>query len=218
MKNAVVAVLLTVLTAAPSTALASVADEADATGSVMVIGDSHVERLGPMIDRAVRASGRESLGYLARRGWSASRYVREDDMAERLTENGRPDVVVISLGGNDRCRNRVIYEKQLRWVVDQAREAGATRIVWLGPAASDVERSEQAQMVGEWHEHNAEWQSEILPGLGVEWIDSRPMTQDGHAVDGIHFTVRAYRAWCEGALAQARLLDVAETERTSAQV
>ncbi|MEZ4338465.1 MAG: SGNH/GDSL hydrolase family protein [Sandaracinaceae bacterium] len=214
MHHAVLALVLVVLTA-PATAFATVDGEGEPTTSVMVIGDSHVERLGPMIDRAVRESGHVSLGYVARRGWSARRYVRADDMAERLSEHGRPDVVVVSLGGNDRCSNRIIYEKQLRWVVDQAHEAGATRIVWLGPATSDVEVSERAQSVGEWHEHNADWQSEILPELGVEWIDSRPMTLEGHGRDGIHFTIGAYRAWCQGALAQARLIDVGDREQSA---
>ncbi|MCB9592550.1 MAG: SGNH/GDSL hydrolase family protein [Sandaracinaceae bacterium] len=217
MRNATIALLL-LTTATPSLAMAS-----EAHPTVRVIGDSHVERLGPMIDRAVAEEGYESLGHLARRGWSASRYIRENDMTERLTENGAPDIVVISLGGNDRCGNRVIYRKQLEWVVAEAREAGAQRIVWLGPAASDMERSETSQMVGTWHERSAEWQSEILPELGVEWIDSRPMTQDGHGIDGIHFTVRAYRVWCQGALAAAHLIDAAPAdvvavERTSAHV
>jgi lysophospholipase L1-like esterase len=179
---------------------------AQATPAVRVVGDSHVERLGPMIDQAVRDAGYESLGHLARRGWSTGRYVRTGDLRERLAEGGRPDVVVVSLGGNDRCASRIVYRKQLAWIVDEARAAGAERVVWLGPAASDVERSEYAEWVGGWHERNAEWQQEILPDLGVEWIDSRPLTRGGQSDDGIHFTREAYAAWCADALAQARLL------------
>lgn len=178
---------------------------AQATPTVRVVGDSHVERLGPMIDRAVRDAGLASLGHLARRGWSTGRYVRTGDLAERLREGGRPDVVVVSLGGNDRCRHPVVYRKQLAWVVDEARAAGAARVVWLGPAASDAARSEYAEFVGGWHERNAEWQREILPALGVEWIDSRPLTRGAQGEDGIHFTREGYASWCEGALARARL-------------
>ena len=200
MRTALIALLL--LTT-PCTALAS---DADTKTSVMVIGDSHIERLGPMIDRAVEHEGYESLGHLARRGWSTARYIREADLVERLTENGTPDIVVISLGGNDRCRSEDRYREQLTWIVDRVREAGVQRIVWLGPAASDMERSERAQMVGEWHERMAEWQSQMLPELGVEWIDSRPLTQSGHGMDGIHFTGRAYSTWMRGALREANIL------------
>jgi len=200
LRTALVALLLL---SVPSTALASTPE----APSVFVIGDSHIERLGPMIDRAVAEEGYTSLGHLARRGWSTGRYVREADLVERLTENGAPDIVVISLGGNDRCRDDARYREQLAWIVDRVHEAGAQRIVWLGPASSDMERSERAQLVGEWHERNADRQAEILPSLGVEWIDSRPMTQEGHGVDGIHFTYRAYTAWCRGALEAAHLVD-----------
>ena len=172
---------------------------------VMIVGDSHIERLGPMMSRAVQEDGLESLGSLARRGWSTARYVREGDLQQRLTENGTPDIVIISLGGNDRPRNMTRYREQLAWVVGQVREAGATRIIWLGPAASDMARSERARMVGEWHEHNADWQSQILPEMGVEWLDSRDFTHTGHGMDGIHFTVRAYRSWCHAALQAAHI-------------
>ena len=218
MRTALIALLLLTI---PTAALAS---DADARASVMVVGDSHIERLGPMIDRAVERQGYQSLGHLARRGWSTARYVRQADLVERLTENGTPDIVVISLGGNDRCQNEARYREQLEWIVDRVREAGVQRIIWLGPAASDMERSERARWVGEWHERNADLQSEILPELGVEWIDSRPLTQRGHGVDGIHFTVRAYTRWMRSALREANILptpvDAGDpaTARTSLEV
>ncbi len=204
MRTVLIALLLLTV---PTSALAS---DADARTSVMVVGDSHIERLGPMIDRAVEREGYQSLGHLARRGWSTARYVRQGDLRERLTENGTPDIVVISLGGNDRPRSQERYRRQLAWIVEQVREAGARRVIWLGPAASDLARSDRAQMVGTWHEHNADWQSEILPQLGVEWIDSRPLTQRGHGRDGIHFTARAYARWMDGALREARILPTPE--------
>jgi len=209
--------LALLLVAIPSPALASTPE----APGVFVVGDSHIERLGPMIDRAVADEGYTSLGHLARRGWSTGRYVREGDLVERLTEHGRPDIVVISLGGNDRCRNDARYREQLEWVVARVREAGAQRIVWLGPASSDMERSERAAFVGEWHERNADRQADILPGLGVEWIDSRPMTREGHGMDGIHFTYGAYTAWCRGALEAAHLVEPPATpgvERTAMAV
>ncbi|GAB5549515.1 MAG: hypothetical protein SangKO_092750 [Sandaracinaceae bacterium] len=166
---------------------------------LVVVGDSHVERLGPMLARRAEAAGLQSAGWLARRGWSTSRYVREGDLAAQLEARGRPEVVVVSLGGNDRPRNRARYQRQLAWIVRQAREAGAERVLWLGPASSDASRGPRAEMTRRWHENNADLQSEMMAELGVEWIDSRPVTHEGHGVDGIHFTGRGYVHWADHA-------------------
>lgn len=166
---------------------------------VVVVGDSHVERLGPMIARRAEAAGLESAGWLSRRGWSTRRYVREGDLAARLEEAGRPEIVVVSLGGNDRPRDLERYRRDLSWIVAQVRAAGGERILWLGPAASDASRGPRAEATGRWHERNAELQAELVPALGVTWIDSRPATHEGHGRDGIHFTGRGYVGWADHA-------------------
>ncbi|MBX3275763.1 MAG: SGNH/GDSL hydrolase family protein [Sandaracinaceae bacterium] len=203
------ALALALASTLPAAAHATADEAARPALAVRIVGDSHVARLGPRIERAVRDEGAVSLGYLSRRGWSTGRYVRANDLVDRMTENGRPDVVVVSLGGNDRCASRAVYAAQLARVVAAAREAGATRVVWLGPAASDGERSEYARHVADWHERNADWQRELLPAMGVEWIDSRPLTRGGHGADGIHFTPSGYDAWSARALARVRLRDAA---------
>ena len=176
-------------------------DEArPAAARVFIVGDSHVQMLGPLLTRQLRSDGFDVIGYEARPGWSSLRYQRAGDLAELLEANGSPEVVVVSLGGNDIPASRERYRAHLEWVVSQARAAGAQKIVWLGPATSDTDASERAAVVGARHEQNAEWQAELLPTLGVRWIDSRPCTNAHHGRDGIHFTRTGYDCWTHGVL------------------
>ncbi len=168
--------------------------------SVFIVGDSHVQMLGPTLGRRLEAAGVEVAGYEARPGWSTARYQRSGDLQDVLERAGRPEIVVVSLGGNDFVGSAETYYAQLAWVVDRARAAGAQQIVWLGPATSDEAAGARAAEVALRHEHNAELQAELLPALGVTWIDSRPMTEADHRRDGVHFTRAGYVRWAQGAL------------------
>lgn len=165
---------------------------------VFVVGDSHVFQLGPALSRLLEEDGIEVEGWESRHGWSTARYREAGDLREVLELNGSPEVVVISLGGNDFVRSEEQYRRQLTWIVEEARSAGALEIVWLGPATSDVDRGELAEITAARHERNAELQAEILPELGVHWVDSRPVTYEGHAHDGVHFTRSGYHTWACG--------------------
>ena len=107
-------------------------EELPAAARVVVLGDSHVERLGPMLERAVRQNGHQSVDSLARRGWSTRRYLREGDLDRQLAARGRPNLALVSLGGNDRTRSDEVYAEQLGAIVRELRDAGVERIVWLG--------------------------------------------------------------------------------------
>lgn len=167
---------------------------------VFIVGDSHVEMLGPSLARRLRAQGFDVLGHESRRGWSTMRYREEGDLRELLVRAGRPELVVVSLGGNDRVESAEAYAEHLRWIVGEARAAGAQRIVWLGPATSDARRGARAAATSARHERNADWQREILPRLDVRFVDSRPFTVEHHARDGIHFDRTGYAAWADAVL------------------
>lgn len=193
------ALSLLALLAAP--ALARAHEPADDARSVFIVGDSHVEMLGPMLTRRLEGAGARVLGHESRRGWSTARYRAAGDLGRLLEERGRPELVIVCLGGNDRTSDPTEYAEELRWIVDQARGAGAEEIVWIGPASSDATAGETAAATGARHERNASWQSELVPALGVRWIDSRPVTLEHHGRDGVHFTRRGYAAWTDGVLA-----------------
>lgn len=181
-------------------ACAQAAAEGGSEPRVFILGDSHVQMLGPILSRQLEEERIRVVGHESRPGWSTQSYRRTGDLRVLLERRGRPEIVVVSLGGNDWPGSEERYRSQLRWVVEEARAAGAERILWLGPATSAVERSPQAAEVGARHERNAEWQRQLLPQLGVVWIDSRPMTRRFHAPDGIHFTRSGYRTWARGVL------------------
>lgn len=176
-------------------ALAQRSEVVDERPGVFIVGDSHVRMLGPMLRDQLEDGGLRVLGYESRPGWSTARYQRAADLREVLLANGRPEIVVVSLGGNDFVRSREAYREQLAWIVAEARSAGAREVIWVGPATSDATVSERAARTGARHEHNAELQRELLPGLGVRWVDSRPMTESRHGADGVHFTREGYVGW-----------------------
>lgn len=184
--------------------LLSLASRAEAQGaavpSVFVVGDSHVEMVGPMLTARLGEAGFRALGYEARRGWSTRRYREAGDLRALLQRRGRPEIVIVSLGGNDRVSSPERYAEDLAWVVAQARAAGARQLVWLGPASSDASVGPRAAFTGARHEENAELQRELLADLGVRWIDSRPLTQTHHGSDGVHFTRTGYSTWTAGVL------------------
>ncbi len=201
MRPALVPLLLlaVVLSLLPRPALAqtetpetSETDEAVETDRVVILGDSHAQSLGPLLEGVARGHGLRPLGTVARPGWSTKRYLRTGRLGELLTTWGRPGLVLIALGGNDRPRTREAYAAQLRQVVEAAWESGARRVIWVGPATSSHARARATALR---HDRNAAWQRAIVPGLGVEWIDSRPLTQAGHRGDGVHFTIAGYRGW-----------------------
>ncbi|MGE0787722.1 MAG: SGNH/GDSL hydrolase family protein [Sandaracinaceae bacterium] len=196
MRRLLLAVLLALT---PAVAAAQRAAE-PAAPRVFVVGDSHVRMLGPSLLRRLETFGAEPAGFESRVGWSTRRYRREGDLGALLEANGRPEIVVVSLGGNDVVADEARYAEDLTWVVEQARGAGAQTILWLGPATSDADRSERAERTGERHEANAELQAELLPPMGVRWIDSRPLTESHHRRDGVHFTRTGYRLWAVAAL------------------
>ncbi len=171
--------------------------------NVVIIGDSHVEAMGPQLTQKLPTVGVRVMGYTTRRGWSTDRYNGRGDLARLVTRpehggSGTPDAVVVSLGGNGRPRSKSSYRSILQRAVNKIRESGVQRIVWVGPATSVAERSAAAADAHRRHEQNAEWQRELLPQMGVTWIDSRPMTRSGHAPDGVHFTFReGYPRWAD---------------------
>lgn len=167
--------------------------------SVFVVGDSHVFHLGREINDVLEKEGFEGAGYESRHGWSTDRYGRAGDLTQLLVESGSPEIVVVSLGGNDSVRSRAVYRAQIESVVEQVRAAGARQIVWIGPAESDAEI---AAFTAERHERNAELQREILAELGVTWIDSRPHTHAHRVHDGVHFTRDGYEVWACGVCGQ----------------
>jgi len=153
---------------------------------VHMIGDSHMEALGPRLLDALPAA-RYDVTYEFHRGYSTQR-------AAEAFSGSVADVYVVELGGNDRGdqdMERAALVRQLRQVNP------ASRIVWFGPpravkAPFDLYHDQQAASQGL---QFAALTRNASTRFG--WFDSRPWTQTGHGPDGVHFTMTAYRTWAQ---------------------
>lgn len=161
--------------------------------SYLLIGDSHMEALGPRLQQMLGGKGHR-VGFVAHRGWSVRRYVRERNLERTVWARQPYDTVVIELGGNDGVSvpSPEQHAEEMRALVEQLIRSGAigegTRVVWFGPAVADSTRTD--------HDAIAEIQRRVSP---VKWIDSRPLTKKAYLrSDRLHFTGEGYTHWAEG--------------------
>lgn len=154
---------------------------------IALIGDSQSEALWPRVKKLLPPSI-EVVLTRTQRGWSESNYMKEGLLPQQLAET-RPDLVVIELGGNNATLNTEKYASYVNWMLKAARDSGATRVLYLGPAAATKEP----------YASNKVWTRGAQPAIlsaspDVVWVDSFPHTQSGH-VDGVHFGAKTYDAW-----------------------
>ena len=154
---------------------------------VALIGDSQSEALWPRVKKLLPPNI-EVVLTRTQRGYAESHYRKEDLLPAQLAE-ARPDLVVIELGGNNATLHTDKYRDAVSWMLDAARNSGASRVLYLGPAAATKEP----------YASNKTWTRAAQQAFFAErpeivWMDSFPHTQSGH-VDGVHFGPRTYDAW-----------------------
>jgi len=159
----------------------------------ILIGNSHMEALGPRLKRALEQRGHRVTKVDARRGWSVPRWVRSGDL-RRL--RGVRHRVVVELGGNDGVPplpSRADHAEDIAAALDQLIDSGIISgprdVIWVGPAVADApERTD--------HDAISQYQKTIVPALGMKWVDSRPLTSK-HLLrrDRIHFSREGYDQW-----------------------
>lgn len=151
---------------------------------VHFIGDSHGQVLGKRI-----AAAFPGATIVAHPGWSEARYLASGE----LTRLDGADLVVYQLGGNNFTLSAAAYKRTLERLV---RAAGRAQVLWIGPStATDAAVSAR-------HEATAALQARLLPGMGVTWFDSRPVTRTGHRSDGVHFA--DYGPWANAIIEAIR--------------
>jgi lysophospholipase L1-like esterase len=146
--------------------------------TINIIGDSHTGALGPRL--RVLLAGND-VWFDSFPGFSTARVLGELEKQEL-----RPaDLTVVILGGNDfgdRTRERT-------HLLEFLAEKHAGQILWVSPAYS-MDTGVDAR-----HRLQADAQREQFELIGMDWIDSYPATQQGHARDGVHFTSAGYDTW-----------------------
>lgn len=156
---------------------------------VAVIGNSHMEALGPRLSRLLPgALGVTLTNVEARRGWSTRRYLQSGDIPG-LARGA--DVVIVELGGNDASAH-IGANDHAQDVFSFLRQVGDKKVVWIGPGVTtrvDLEARRAPIRDG---------QRAALRAAGQTWVDARPMTSTRLlAPDGVHFRGDGYDAWAE---------------------
>jgi len=156
---------------------------------VVIIGDSHMEALGPRLARRLPSDTGVTVQHVEpRRGWSARRYVREGGIRS-LTRGA--DVVIIELGGNDAAASigPARHAQDIATLMDQAAPAS---VIWVGPGVTlrpDLEAARAPLRAT---------QRQVVPARGGAWIDSQPMTRESDlAPDRVHFRRAGYAWWTD---------------------
>lgn len=164
--------------------------------TLALIGDSHAQAIWPRVQRALASTEYSVVLLEANPGWSEASYRSRAPELPAQLKQAAPNVVVFGLGGNAQKTGEA-YAEDVRWLVAAAKDAGAKRIIWYGPATSVASINLDAATR---HERTADAQKILLPELGVEWYDSRPLTMTEHRSDGVHFTPAGYDRWANAFL------------------
>lgn len=154
---------------------------------VALLGDSHMEALGPRLRRLLEDRlGVRVVNVEARRGWSTRRFVQSGDVP-RLTAG--VDVAIVELGGNDAAAGigGAAHAVDVKALLGQVR---APRVIWIGPGVT--KRSDLEAARGPIRDA----QREAVEGHGAAWIDGQPLTRESELRrDRIHFSGDGYTAW-----------------------
>ncbi|MAG27401.1 hypothetical protein CMI47_17860 [Candidatus Pacearchaeota archaeon] len=186
---------------------------------ILLVGDSQLDgsyTLGGRLAELLRKRG-FTVQLLARYGKGAATggsYF----LAERLPsalKSFKPDLVVVSLGGNDASRHhpsskRAAYQKIIRAWAKLIQASGAD-LIWFTPSTADNRAYEAKRQKIREHLRSA------LEPMGVTVYDHSDLTRDiprrklssTGAADGVHFNRPEYERWAkrvnEGPLASLRL-------------
>ena len=151
--------------------------------TIALIGDSHTEAYFPHLRSILETNGHQVVGQVSKRGWATYSFNKDPSYIREAIERN-PDVILVSLGGNNSKLNAG-YGKAVTEFLSNIGYP-RKRVIWVGPAKAireDVERR---------HKWTNEWLKDNLPN-NIIYIDSYDFTQQGHAPDGVHFTSSFYK-------------------------
>jgi len=158
---------------------------------IALLGDSHSTVLFPYLAPKLEAAGHQVVAQEKHSGWGVKTYLKNNTVPNTLT-GVAPDLVVVELGGNNTNFNTESYRDEMALLLAQLKAVGAKKVLWFGPATSDPNID---SYTANRHDKTAVLQAQLLPAMGVKWIDSRPATLTGQRSDGVHFTTSAYHHW-----------------------
>jgi|GEM_PF-5922872 len=153
---------------------------------IALLGDSHVEALGPLLTQIVRKRGSE-LNYEAHRGSFTRDWAENAKWGDWLNEF-RPDRVVIVLGTNDALApNPDAHRPHFGAFIERVRKQTRAIIVWIEPPRLPrLERKDKLRLVRE----------NIRSLRNVIVVDGSSLVFD-IGRDQLHPTSVGYRKWAD---------------------
>jgi lysophospholipase L1-like esterase len=147
---------------------------------VLLVGDSQALGLSPALEGALRRAGHELVGHAAENGISTRRLAEELARAPE-TQNLRPDLAIVLVGGND------VVSTHLPAAIVALRAQLPAHVIWVGPLHSTDPD------VAERHASVAGVQRALAGQVGYTWVDGAALAAGlPLAQDGVHFTRDGY--------------------------
>jgi len=154
---------------------------------IALIGDSHMQALGPRLKALFRG---EDVSIVANPGWSLARFLSEGNLP--IAAN-YANLVVFEIGGNDALTDRMTAQTRLATALSLLRSGAANgaRVVLVGPPTAD------RPDVDVRHQNATSNQASLWRSVGFDnFIDSRDVTAGAPMRDDdVHFTGAGYDAW-----------------------
>jgi hypothetical protein len=156
-----------------------------------LIGDSHARVVFRTMEKLLPQAGFNPIYKKAENGWGLKKHI-DRGLLPSLRQ-AKPEVILVSLGGNNQKTKTADYQKTVDQLLSTAKAIGS-RIIWVGPTTSDTARAASTERRHEW---THQFLQKYLPSKGIDYINMRYFTQSGWKSDGVHYPSSKYKRWAE---------------------
>jgi len=156
-----------------------------------LIGDSHAKVVFRTMEKLLPQTGFNPVYKKAENGWGLKKHI-DRGLLPSLRQ-AKPEVIVVSLGGNNQRTKTAEYQETVDQLLSTAKDIGS-RIIWVGPTTSDTSRAPSTEGRHEW---THQFLQKYLPSKGIDYISMRYFTQSGWNNDGVHYPSSKYKKWAE---------------------
>ena len=153
---------------------------------ILLIGDSHGYYTLPLLTDLLVEEDHE-VDYLYNNGWASYSYTQKPNELKAKLEKD-PDLVIVSLGGNNHYLNQDIYGTEVSAFLDVL-DYPKRNIVWMGPKFSTQESTQKRHL----------WTHDFLTNYLPSDISYLNMMQYEFPIgsDGVHYPKSSYEMMIE---------------------
>ena len=156
-----------------------------------LIGDSHAKVVFRTMEKILPQAGFNPIYKKAENGWGLKKHIDRGLLPS--LQQAKPEIIVVSLGGNNHQTKTASYQKTVDKLLSTAKSMGS-RIIWIGPTTSDTARAPNTERRHEW---THQFLQKYLPSKDIDYINMRYFTQSGWKNDGVHYPSAKYKRWAE---------------------